>query len=116
MKDYSVDYKQLADNSKLLKQYSGDAAKAFSHLHGETTKDSALDKKQKEFIALGIAISLKCEGCILAHVKTCLSLGVTLEEIGAVVDVAILMNGGPATVYGAKALEIAHYLIEEQKK
>lgn len=71
-----------------------------------------LDKKQKEFVALGIAIAVKCEGCILAHVKTCLSLGVTIEEIGAVVDVAVLMGGGPATVYGGKALEIASYLIE----
>lgn len=114
MKDYSGEYQQLGDTSKLMKTYSSDVAKGFSDLHAAATQDGALDKKQKEFVALGIAIAVKCEGCILAHVKTCLKLGVTMEEIASVVDVAVLMGGGPATVYGGKALEIAEYLINEQ--
>ncbi|QIL46990.1 carboxymuconolactone decarboxylase family protein [Vagococcus coleopterorum] len=97
-----------------MKEFCGDVSHGFTTLHGAAVKDQALDKKQKEFIALGIAIAVRCEGCILAHVKTCLSLGVTMEEIASVVDVAVLMGGGPSTVYGGKALEIAKYLMEKE--
>lgn len=113
MKDLGADYQQLADNSQLFKKYASDSAVGFKGLHSATFQDGAIDKKQKEFVALGIAIAVRCEGCILAHVKTCLSLGVTIEEIGAVVDVAVTMGGGPSTVYGAKALEAAAYLLEK---
>ncbi|MBA1435295.1 carboxymuconolactone decarboxylase family protein, partial [Bombilactobacillus bombi] len=48
-----------------------------------------------------------------SHVKSNLQNGVTMEELAEVVNVAILMGGGPSTVYGAKALSIAKYLQEQ---
>ncbi|VDG75509.1 alkylhydroperoxidase AhpD family core domain-containing protein [Actinobaculum suis] len=78
--------------------------KAFMHMHDLNMKEDALDVKTKELIALAIAISTKCEGCIIAHVDALAKAGGTREELVAMIKVCLLMNGGPGTVYGAKAL------------
>lgn len=83
-----------------------DVMKGFGALHSASTKDGALSLKTKELIALGIAIVVKCKGCIQSHVKTAIDAGATREEIAETVGVAILMGGGPGTVYGAMALEV----------
>ncbi|MGM0819020.1 MAG: carboxymuconolactone decarboxylase family protein, partial [Actinomycetota bacterium] len=54
-------------------------------------------------IALGMGITGHCEGCIAVHVEAAARAGATREELLEVVAVAILMNGGPATVYGGEA-------------
>ena len=61
-------------------------------------------------MAVGIAVSVRCERCIMGHVRDAIKAGATLEEVGETVEVAILMGGGPSTAYGAKALSAAEYL------
>ena len=71
-------------------------------------KNGVLTTKQKEFIALGIAICAACDYCIAVHVKKCFEAGATREEIAETCGVAILMGGGPALTYSAfvmKAVE-----------
>ena len=68
-------------------------------------KEGALTVKEKECIALGIAVAVRCEGCIEAHVRNIINLEVSRDEVAEIVSVAVLMGGGPSTVYGAKALE-----------
>ena len=46
-----------------------------------------------------------CEGCIVHHTKAAKAAGATLAEIQDTLDVCVLMGGGPATVYGKKALD-----------
>ena len=79
--------------------------KAFRAFSGEVYKDGVLTVKEKEFVTLGIAIAVRCEGCIEAHIRNLVNLKATREEIAEVISVAVVMGGGPSTVYGAKALE-----------
>ena len=79
--------------------------KAFRAFSGEVYKDGVLTVKEKEFVTLGIAIAVRCEGCIEAHVRNLVNLKATREEIAEVISVAVVMGGGPSTVYGGKALE-----------
>jgi AhpD family alkylhydroperoxidase len=79
--------------------------KGFAGLHKAAVADGALTSKVKELIALGIAISVRCDGCISYHVHDALEAGATREEIAETVGVAVLMGGGPAVVYGSEALE-----------
>jgi AhpD family alkylhydroperoxidase len=74
-------------------------------MHGTTGEEGALTVKQKELIALGIAITIRCEGCIACHVKDALENGATREEIVETIGVSILMGGGPSIVYGEKAYQ-----------
>src|SRR5690606_5904806 len=59
----------------------------------------------KELIALGIAITVRCDGCIAFHVHDAMQAGANEAEIAETVSVAILMGGGPSVVYGIEAMQ-----------
>ena len=64
-----------------------------------------LDVRTKELIALAIAVSKECDGCIAAHAHAAVQHGATPAEAAEAIGVTFLMNGGPATVYGARAFD-----------
>lgn len=70
------------------------------------SKDGALTGKTKELMAVSIAIATKCDGCILFHLNKAIKLGANREEVLDTIAVAIEMGGGPASVYGSKALKV----------
>jgi len=43
--------------------------KGFNEVHHAATADGALSTKEKELIALGIAVAVRCSHCIVAHVE-----------------------------------------------
>lgn len=47
---------------------------------------------------------MRCDGCIAAHAKAVLKAGATRQEVAEMIGVAILMGGGPSSVYGAEAM------------
>lgn len=69
------------------------------------TADGALDEKMKELVAMGIAIALRCDGCIGFHTKSLIRLGATRQEFEEMLGVAIYMGGGPSLMYAAQALD-----------
>ena len=89
--------------------------KAFASLHKASIADGALSSKTKELISLGIAITVRCEGCISYHVHDALKAGATAEEIVETIGVAILMGGGPAMVYGCEALEALEQFLTQDE-
>ena len=78
--------------------YAGYAA-----LQRATMGDGALPAKVKELIALAIAATRECDGCIAAHARGAVRRGVSAEEVAEAMGVAIAMNGGPGTVWGPRA-------------
>lgn len=64
-----------------------------------------LDAKTKELIAVAISIAQRCDGCIGFHTRGAVKLGATRAEMMETIGVAVMMGGGPSTVYGAYALE-----------
>jgi AhpD family alkylhydroperoxidase len=50
-----------------------------------------------------IAVSKECDGCIAAHAHAAVQHGGTPEEAAEAIGVTFLLNGGPGTVYGARA-------------
>ena len=102
--DYPANYKRL---QALIAELSGEVPetmRAFTVLHKQATADGALDRKTKELIALGMALSINCFGCVAYHVKQALESGASREEILEAIGVAVMMGGGPAVVYGCEAL------------
>lgn len=47
---------------------------AFSKLHDVATEDGALSLKEKELIAVGISVVVKCMECIQHHVKVAIAI------------------------------------------
>ncbi len=103
MGHFSDQAKAVFDFMGTLSKENPKIVEGFSTMHKATAEDKALSAKQKELIALGIAIAIRCEGCIACHVKDSIKNGATREEIVETIGVAILMGGGPSIVYGDKA-------------
>ena len=77
--------------------------RGYGALHQAAMGDGALSAKTKELIALAIAVTRECDGCIAAHARSAHRRGVTAQEVAEAMGVAILMNGGPGTVWGPRA-------------
>jgi len=103
-KDYKQITKDIFEYIGELRKVTPDAMNGFSALAKGATQDGELDKKTKEFIALGIGVSQRCDGCIGFHVKTLKTMGATREEIAEVMAMAVYMGGGPSLMYAADAL------------
>lgn len=105
MKNFPEHYQELTVWMEKLGLAQPDVMKGFGALHEASTRQGALDSKTKELIALGIAITVRCDGCISFHVHDAMAAGASAEEIAETVSVAILMGGGPSVVYGIEALQ-----------
>ncbi len=99
---------KLREPSKSLRAAMPEAYSAFGALHQATTGDGAISAKTKELIALAISVVKQCDGCIATHAKAVAAQGATAEEVADALGVALLMDGGPATVYGPRAWEAFH--------
>jgi AhpD family alkylhydroperoxidase len=75
----------------------------YRQLHDSALSAGVLNVRTKELIALAIAVSKECDGCIAAHAHAAVLHGATPAEAAEAIGVTFLMNGGPATVYGARA-------------
>jgi len=76
---------------------------AYAGLHRAALGDGALPARTKELIALAVAITRTCDGCIASHARGAARRGASEAEVAEAIGVAVLMNGGPATVYGPRA-------------
>lgn len=102
---FHKEYDHVMQGMQLAGSSVPEVMAGFQRIHKANATDGALSGKHKELIALGIAICVRCAGCIVCHVHDALNAGATAKEIEETVGVAILMGGGPSIVYGSEALE-----------
>lgn len=88
-----------------LQKETPEMFKGFNAMGQAAKKTGALDEKTKELIALGIAISTRCDSCIGFHVKSLVRLKTTRAELCEALEMIGYMGGGPSIAFGAKALE-----------
>jgi len=105
MKNFPEHYKELNTWMEKLGMDIPEVMQGFGTLHQASLKSGALDSKVKELIALAIAITVRCDGCISFHVHDAMQAGASKEEVAETVAVAILMGGGPSVVYGIEAMQ-----------
>lgn len=91
---------EMTEFSETMEEKCPDVGEAFYNLQNSIIyKEGALSIKEKEFIALGIAVSMGCEYCIYAHTAGAMRSGATEEEILEVASIAVYMHGGPGLTY-----------------
>ncbi|MEZ7500815.1 carboxymuconolactone decarboxylase family protein [Flavobacterium sp. Arc3] len=105
IKYYSKNYNDLTKLMGELGSRIPSTIKGYNDLHKASISEGALTTKTKELIALGIAITVRCDGCIAFHVHDALISGASSEEIMETIGVAVMMGGDPALVYGCQAME-----------
>ncbi|MQL51888.1 carboxymuconolactone decarboxylase family protein [Desulfofundulus thermobenzoicus] len=96
-----------------LAQELPEVMKNFHQLHEAVVSDAALSAKQKELIAVGIAVAIRCSYCIANHVAKALQMGASRKEILEAISVAIMMGGGPAVAYATEAMKVLDTLTAE---
>jgi len=103
-KDYKTIIAGISEKTKALRADLPEVMQGFDTLAKTASRAGVLDEKTKEFIALAIGISTRCDGCIGFHVKALVRLGATRQEIEEVLAMAVYMGGGPSLMYAADAL------------
>lgn len=101
---YNEKAQKIRNEARTLFKALPEVMTAFQGVMHAASKDGAVSARIKELTALAIAVTTRCEGCIVFHVQNAIRHGATREELTEMLAVAIEMGGGPATVYGAKAL------------
>lgn len=104
-KNYKEITTDISTSLAKMRKEIPDVMNGFSALAQGATKDGALNKKTKEFIALALGIAAHCDGCIGFHTQTLVKLGATREEILETLGMAVYMGGGPSLMYAAEALK-----------
>jgi AhpD family alkylhydroperoxidase len=88
----------------------------FSRLHKKAVEDGELSRKVKELMALAISIVVHCEGCIAYHVNDAVKAGASRQELLETVGVALMMGGGPGSIYAAHALDAINEFLEAREE
>ena len=78
----------------------------YGALHQAAMRDGALPAKTKELIALAIAVTRECDGCIAAHARSAHRSGVTTEEVADPGEACGGYFGIPRRVLGGAARDV----------
>jgi AhpD family alkylhydroperoxidase len=89
--------------TKSLRAASPDVWAAFGALHTAAVADGVLSARTKELMALAISVVKRCDGCIAYHARAAARLGAEPAEVAEALGVALLMDGGTASVYAPRA-------------
>jgi len=95
----------LRERGKELATLHPELMKGFSALNRGAATTKHLDAKTRELIALAVAVTTRCGGCIDAHVRKAKGVGATKEEIAEALGVAIALNPGAALTYSLHVLD-----------
>jgi AhpD family alkylhydroperoxidase len=97
--------KELMGRIGEIGKLSPDTVAGYQTLSKAGQKTGHLDAKTRELIALAVAVTTRCDGCITVHTGEALKHGATREEIAEALGVAVAMNAGAALVYSARVMD-----------
>jgi len=98
-------FKEFIKSTQKMARDIPEVLKSFQGLVGKSLEQGALTTKEKEFVALGIAVAQHCTPCIFLHVQKAVEAGATRKEIMEAAGVAVLMGGGPAFTHIAEVIK-----------
>jgi AhpD family alkylhydroperoxidase len=98
-------YKEFPKFVQKMAQDIPEVVKAFQGVVGKSLEPGLLTTKEKEFVAIGIAVAQHCKPCIYLHTQKAVEAGATRKEILEAAGVAVLMGGGPAFTHVAEVVK-----------
>ncbi|WP_266159248.1 carboxymuconolactone decarboxylase family protein [Dyella silvatica] len=105
MLDWLAYRKELLGRIGDIAKLSPDTVTGYQTLSKAGQKTGHLDPKTRELIALAVAVTTRCDGCITVHTGEALKHGASQEEIAEALGVAIALNAGAALVYSARVMD-----------
>ena len=108
MLEWNTYMQELGTRIAEIGRASPDILRGYRTLSDAGQKTANLDAKTRELIALAVAVTLRCDGCITTHTTAALKNQASAEEIVEALGVAISVNAGAALVYSARVLDAVH--------
>lgn len=105
MMDWNGYLKDLLSTIGKLAEISPDTVRGYRTLSDAGKKTNHLDEKTRQLIALAVAVTTRCDGCITVHTDAAIKAGASKEEIAEALGVAVALNAGAALVYSARVLD-----------
>ncbi len=87
---------------KLLSKKNPPVVRALYKLKHEIFKEGALDKREKELIAVAISSIQHCGKCLEFHTELAREAGATDEEIQEALSVAMYLTGPSTMIWSPK--------------
>lgn len=115
MKDWNAYRNEVSSRLGEFAEMSPDVVAGMRKIGGSAAKTGHLEPKVHELIALAVAVTTRCDGCIAAHTKAAVEFGASREEIAEALGMAIALNAGAAAVYSARVLD-AHAALSAGNK
>jgi AhpD family alkylhydroperoxidase len=103
--DWNQYQKELGGRVKELSGLSPDTVRGYTTLSAANAKTTLLGEKTRQLISLAVAVTTRCDGCIVFHTDAAIKAGATREEISEALGVAVAMNAGAALIYSSRALD-----------
>ncbi len=105
MLDWNEYRKQIGAGVAEIGKLSPETVRGYAQLGAAGAKTGHLDAKTRELIALGVAVTRQCDGCIAVHIDAAVKHGASREEIMEALGVAVAINAGAALVFSARAMD-----------
>ena len=105
MFDWNTYRQQVVAGVGGFAKLSPETVKGYGAMGMAGQKTGHLDAKTRELIAVGVAITLRCDGCITVYTDAARKFGATQEELAEALGVATSVNAGAAIVYSTRALD-----------
>lgn len=105
MMDWNAYQAQVQAGVAGIGRASSGIVRGYRELSDAGNKTNVLDAKTRELIALAVAVTRQCDGCITIHTDAAIKHGATRDEVIEAVGVAIAVNAGAALVYSTRVLD-----------
>lgn len=105
MLDWNDYQQQLVAEVAELGRITPGTVRGYRELSDAGNRKDLLGAKMRELIALAVAVTRQCDGCITFHTTAALQQGATRDEIAEALGVAIAVNAGAALMYSARTMD-----------
>ena len=105
MSDAQRFYDEWPARMSHAKASATDLARGFGSMYQTVMKDGAISVREKELVAVGISMAVRCDACIYTHAEKAIKAGATRQQIVEAAGVAVMMQGGPTYTYLPKLIE-----------
>src|SRR5712691_3363591 len=105
MLDWNNYQKEIGGRLGELSKLSPDTLKGCLTLSAANAKTTLLGERTRQLISLAVAVTTRCDGCIVFHTDAALKAGALKEEISEALGVAVAMNAGAALIYSTRVLD-----------
>jgi AhpD family alkylhydroperoxidase len=105
MIDWNEYHNQVKEGTAKIGRISPDILRGYRMMGDAAKKSDLLGPKVRELIALAVAVTVQCDGCIVVHTEAALKNGATEEEIIEALGVTVQVKAGSALIFSTRVLD-----------